>query len=265
MMAREVNFDVSGIVPEAQAIALAVARIYLKHTHRWFVGLVCFGSAVRGGVIPGASDLDFHLYLQEEAFESIDTLRLDLGLAIQADLAHIDPTPFLYIDGGSENGTLPEGHVGPIPGTYHLIAGKMPLAEATDDQLYNQARWALAQLTPLPPFVSEGLLHHGHGRGQIALTVRALCQIVWPVLYQVCCLRHGDGVRVWRLAKQDVITLLPSAEPMGHAIRAFNQAVWKYYPLENSVHDALKVIETGVSFLQTVADWVSANGIRSES
>ena len=264
-MEREVNFDVSGIVPEAQTIAVAVARIYWKYTQPWFVGLACFGSAVKGGVIPGASDLDFHLYLQEAAFESIDTLRLDVGLAIQADLAQIDPTPFRYIDGGAENGILPEGHVGPIPGNYHLIAGKLPLAEATADELYNQARWALNQLTPLPSFVSDGLLHHGHGRGQLALTVRALCQIVWPVLYQVCCLYQGDALRVWRLPKQDVIALLPIVEPIGQAIRFFHQAVWKYYPLENSVNDALKVIETGVGFLQAVANWASVNGIRSET
>ena len=109
------------------------------------------------------------------------------------------------------------------------------------------------------------MVHHGHGRGQLALTVRTLCQVVWPVLYQVCCLRHGNGVRVWRLPKQEVIRLLPGVEPMGQAIRAFHQAVRNYYPLENSVHEALQVIETGVGFLQTVADWVSANGIRTET
>ena len=258
----KVGFDVSGLIPEAQAPASAVAHIFWKHTQRWFVGLACFGSAVKGGVIPGASDIDFHLYLEEAAFTSTDSLRLDVALAIQADLAHINPAPFRYIDGGAERGVLPEGHVGPIPGNYHLIAGRLPLAEATAEQLRAQARWSLARLTPLPAFVSEGLLHHGEGRGQLALTVRPLCQVVWPVLYQVCCLGQSDALRVWQLPKPEVIALLPPEGPMGQAIQAFNRAVWAYYPLETSIDDALKVIKTGVGFLQAVADWASASGFR---
>jgi hypothetical protein len=52
---------------------------------------------------------------------------------------------------------------------------------------------------------------------------------------------------------------------MGQAIRTFDQAVWKYYLLEYSVDDALKVIESGVGFLREAVDWASANGIRAES
>ena len=259
---RKVRFDVSGLIPEAQDTAIAVARIFWEHTQPWFVGLVCFGSAVKGGFIPGASDIDFHLYLQDAAFTSADALRLEVALAIHSDLAQINPAPFRYIDGGAERGTLPEGHVGPIPGNYHLIAGRLPLAEATAEQLQAQARWSLARLTPLPAFVSEGLLHHGEGRGQLALTVRALCQVTWPVLYQVCCLGQVDALRVWQLPKQEVIALLSPDEPMGRAIRTFNRAVWAYYPTEDSVDEALKVIETGVGFLQAATDWASARGIR---
>ncbi|MCE7986682.1 MAG: hypothetical protein DYG89_36375 [Caldilinea sp. CFX5] len=256
-IAKKVTFDVSGLIPEAQAIAREVAAIYWKHTHPWFVGLVCFGSAVKGGVIPGASDIDFHLNLAAAAFTATDVLRLDIALAIQADLAQINPAPFRYIDGGAETGRLPEGHIGPIPGTYHLIAGREPMAEATLAQVQAQARWSLARLDPLPAFVSEGLLQHGTGRGQLALTVRTLCQTVWPTLYHVCCLRQADAIRVWQLPKPAVIALLPPDEPLGRTIRTFNQAVWRYYPLETSLADAFQVIQTGVDFLQAVKDWAT--------
>jgi hypothetical protein len=192
----KITFDVSGLIPEAQNVAREVSAIYWQHTQPWFVGLACFGSAVKGGVIPGASDIDFHLYLEDVAFTATNVLRLDIALAIQADLAQINPAPFRYIDGGAETGWLPEGHMGSIPGTYHLIAGRDPIAKATVAQVQAQARWSLARITPLPPFVSEGLLQHGAGRGQLALTVRSLCQVVWPTLYQVCCLRQADAMQV---------------------------------------------------------------------
>jgi hypothetical protein len=258
---KQITFDVSGLIPEAQDTASASARIFWKHTQPWFVGLTCFGSAVKGGFIPGVSDIDFHLYLQDAAFTSAGKLRLEIALAIHSDLAQINPAPFRYIDGGAERGPLPEGHVGPIPGNYHLIAGRLPLAEATAEQLQAQARWSLSRLAPIPEFVSEDLLHHGEGRGQLALTVRVLCQVIWPVLYQVCCLDQADALRVWQLPKQEVIALLPQDEPLGQSIDAFNQAVWAYYPSETSVDAALHVIERGVGFLQAAKDWASARGI----
>ncbi len=252
---KQATFDLSGLIPEARNVAREVAAIYWKHTQPWFVGLVCFGSAVKGGLIPGASDIDFHLNLAAAAFTATDVLRLDIALAIQADLAAINPAPFCYIDGGAETGKLPEGHIGPIPGTYHLLAGREPTAEATLAQVQAQARWSLTRLDPLPAFVSEGLLQHGTGRGQLALTVRALCQMVWPTLYHVCCLRQVDAIRVWQLPKPAVIALLPPEEPLGRTIRALNQAVWCYYPLETSLTDALQVIQSGVDFLQAAKDW----------
>jgi len=263
-IAKQVTFDVSGLIPEAQTLASEVAAIYWKHTHPWFVGLVCFGSAVKGGLIPGASDIDFHLNLEAAAFTATDVLRLDIALAIQADLAAINPAPFRYIDGGAETGRLPEGHIGPIPGTYYLLAGREPMAEATLAQVQAQARWSLARIDPLPAFVSEGLLQHGAGRGQLALTVRALCQTVWPALYHVCCLRQADAIQVWQLPKPAVIALLPPDEPLGRTMRAFNQAVWTYYPLETSLADALQVIKSGVDFLQAVKEWTSEFNHSSE-
>ena len=148
-------FDLSGVVPEARSVAQAVAAVYWRHTHPWFVGLICFGSAVRGDVMAGVSDIDFHLYLKPSIFVAADghenVLPLEILLKLHRDLAKIDPAPFRYIDGGAETDFIPEGHIGPIPGNYHLIAGLLPIAEATNEQVKWQARQELAGLKPLPP------------------------------------------------------------------------------------------------------------------
>jgi hypothetical protein len=241
-----------------------VAEVYLRHTRPWFVGLACFGSAVRGGIIPGASDIDFHLFLELEAFTPDGVLPLELALAIHRDLARVDPAPFRYIDGGAETGVLPEGHVGPVPGTYHVIAGRMPLAEATAEQLRAQARWSLARLNPVPAFVPEGLLHHGAGRGQLAVTVRQYTQLVWPVLYQVLCLQAEGPITVWQLPKHRAVALMPPGTAMGKAIRAFDAAVRRYYPTEEGVEEALAVIEAWAGFLRMVAAWFGARNQMNE-
>jgi hypothetical protein len=219
---------------------------------------------VRGGVIPGVSDIDFHLYLEPSAFVEADgehnVLPLELGLAIYRDLAKLDPAPFCYIDGGAETDLIPADHIGPIPGNYHLIAGRLPVAEATNAQVMAQARQALARLEALPPFVAEALLQHGAGRGALAYTVRAFCQTVWPVVYQVACLLEEDALAAWCLPKERVVNLLPSEQPIGQSARAFDTAMRRYYPTEASVEDALAVIATGVHFLEAASAWAPSAG-----
>ena len=257
-------FDVSGLVPEARDIAQAAAAIYWKHTQPWFVGLACFGSAVRGDMILGISDIDFHLYLQPSAFIAADgnqnILPLELGLAIHRDLAQVNPAPFRYIDGGVETDHLPEGHIGPIPGNYHLLAGVLPYNEATNAQVKELAQEKLNRLKSLPSFVSDALLQHGTGRGDLSLTVRQVCQTVWPIIYQVTSLQQDDALEVWRLPKHRIIHYFPVEHTLGWTIREFNTAMWLYYPTETSIDAALNLIKAGVNVLQCASDWWLTTG-----
>ena len=257
-------FDVSGLVPEARPVAQAVAAIYWQHTQPWFVGLACFGSAVRGDVIAGVSDIDFHLYLQPSIFVEADgnqnILPLELGLAIYRDLAQLNPAPFRYIDGGAETDHLPEGHIGPIPGNYRLLAGVLPYAEATNAQVKVLAQQELNHLQPLPAFVSDALLQSGTGRGDLSHTVRQLCQTVWPVIYHVASLQQKDALMVWRLPKNRVIHLFSVENTLGKTIRAFNATMRLYYPAEAVVDLALDLIRAGVNVLQTVSHWWLTTG-----
>jgi hypothetical protein len=109
----------------------------------------------------------------------------------------------------------------------------------------------------MPPFLTEGLLHHGQGRGQLALTVRTFSQSVWPVLFQVLCLQQDDPLAVWRLPREQAVGLLAPDSLMGQQIRAFHAAVRAYYPAESSLEDALAVISHGVAFMETARAWVA--------
>jgi hypothetical protein len=175
------------------------AAIYLRHTQPWFVGLLIHGSALKGGLIPGCSDIDLHLYLDEAAFTADGQLPLDLCLAIHRDLATVDPAPFRYLQCVALSRTLPPDYTGPIPGAYHVIAGTLPVPEATDQQLCDAARKALTMLQPVPQFITHALLERGGGR--LASCVRLLCTDVWSTLYHVLALQQGDAIGVWNLAR----------------------------------------------------------------
>lgn len=248
-----ISFDISPLVPEARVVAAAAARTYLRLTEPWFVGLLSHGSALKGGFIPGCSDVDFQLYLDPAAFSEAGVLPFELSAAIQRDLAQIDPRPFSYIQCYAHPCALPAGQVGPIPGAYALLAGRLPVPEATEHVLLESARRTLSRLQPCPEHLRSGLLEHGDGRLQ--QHVRWLCTDVWPVLYQLLTLRTGEPMAVWRLPKPDAIALLPEAEPAGHAIRAFDAATHAYYPAQSSVEAALAVLRGGLAFRRSVCMW----------
>ena len=93
------NLDMSRVVPVARPVVEAAARVYLRHTDRWLIGLLIHGSALKGGFIPGCSDIDLQIYLKPEAFTVYNQLPLEICSIIQRDLARIDPQPFQYIQG----------------------------------------------------------------------------------------------------------------------------------------------------------------------
>ncbi len=250
------TFNVSPLVPEARPIALEAARVYLEHTRPWFIGLLIHGSALKGGVIPGCSDIDFKLYLKDSAFESGGNLPLDLSLAIHRDLCRINPAPFQYIQCFALPEHLKEDEkrdMLPIPGTYHMLLGTLPVPEATPEQVREKAARFFQELQPRLFDITNDLLHHGGGR--LARDVRLLCTIVWPTLYNVLTLQADDPLEVWKLPKEAAIALLPEDESPGKEIRVFYERVQAYYLREPSIETALGVIEQGVRFLEAARFW----------
>jgi len=81
----------------------------------------------------------------------------------------------------------PEGHTGPIPGAYPILAGRLPVAEATRNQLQESARKRIATLNPLPKYIVDSLLESGKGR--LSWNIRWLCTDVWPTVYQALILQ----------------------------------------------------------------------------
>jgi hypothetical protein len=245
--------DTSRLVPEARVIVEAAAASYLRHTQPWFLALLVHGSALKGGFIPGCSDIDFQLFLDEQAFGGRGELPLATCLAIQRDLAQIDPAPFRYIQGKAFSAVLPSEHTGPVPRAYLLLAGKLPVAEATKEQLWESARSRISTLSALPPYLAPSLLQYGKGR--LAWHIRWLCTDVWPTMYQALVLQGHDPFSVWNLPKPQAIALFPPETSLGQTLRAFERAVHSYYPSEESTEEGLAVITTGVTFLRAVQSW----------
>lgn len=249
--------DVSALVPEAREIVEQTARAYLRHTAPWFVGLLAHGSSVKGGFIAGCSDIDLHLYLTRDAFSWHGQIPSSIAVPIQNDLRNIDPSPFRYIQCYSLSDTLRPGWVGPIPATYHMVAGKRPVPEATAPQLYDAARRALDSLDPNPQHVVSAML--GQGGGRVGRNIRLLCTEVWPVVFQVLTVGADEPIGVWSLNKVDAIEQLPEGEIKSWA-RQFHEGVLAYYPDEANLEAAKSVVDSGFGFLDAAQRWWKTAG-----
>ncbi|MFJ7978741.1 nucleotidyltransferase domain-containing protein [Lysinibacillus xylanilyticus] len=239
------------IQEEAKKIVEKVAFIYQYHTREDFIGLIVHGSVVKGGIIPGSSDIDFHIYLKETAFEKQGILPLELYLKIHRDLSKIDTKPFSYIQCEALTDKLPEGFVGPVPGAYQIVAGRLPVKEASNEQLKQTALQSLNDLTVVPKYFSTLL---DHGKERLTRVVRLLNTQVSPTIYHVLSLVHQDAIEVWQMPKNKAIHLLPEEEMKKFAIQ-FYECAKRYYPDEISVNDALGMIENGAKFFGSVNLW----------
>lgn len=245
-------YNVADLRLETRTIVEKVSDIYVKHTKPWFIGLVVHGSAVKGGFISGCSDIDFVLYVEDKALNERQELPLSITMAIHRELATIDIAPFRYIQFRVATPSHRAfGNV--IPGTYLLVAGRLLQPEISNEQLLELCKVGLTELDPDRIIASHRLLDHGEGRLQ--RIVRGVCTVVYPVLFQVLSIQHGDGYRIWNLNKFEAIELLPEDSVLGDKIQAFYSAVRRYYPNETDVDDALETIEYGVDFLKTAKQW----------
>ena len=251
------TLNLSGVQPVARPMVEAVSAVYLRHVRPWLIGLMIHGSALKGSFIPGCSDIDLHVYLNDAAFTAQGQLPLELCLSIQQELAQIDPTPFQYIQWYALPPRLPAHRLGPVPGAYQMLIGSLPVPEATEPQLREAARAALTELQSPPEYITRDLLQSGGGK--LERLVRLVCTDVWPALYQMLTLQEEDAVRVWGLPKEQAIALVASETVQGQAIRAFYAQVYAYYTVQASVACALQVLSSAAAFLSASKSWWEEN------
>lgn len=255
--------DVWALRPEAQRVALQAANVYLEYTRPWMIGLLAHGSALKGDFIPGCSDVDLQLYLRDDAFDADGRMPFDLSFWIQRSLSVIDLGPFAYIQCYALPVTPREGWIGPIPGAYHMIFGRLPRPEATADGLRESAINALSTMRPVPNDIANSLLTFSPAR--LERHARFLCTDIWPSIHHVLTLDGSDPFAAWRLPKTEAIEQLPTSELRDGAARFFQTTRRAFDPESSRLYDTARwingltdVIWEGVEFRKAVARWYQA-------
>jgi hypothetical protein len=256
---QQLAFDVTPLVPAAQKIVRAVSYLFWREFGSQLIGVLVYGSALKGGEIPGCGDIDIRIYVERAAVDEYGAPLLEQALRLQRSLAKIDIKPFLYVQTyvtavGVENERT-RGDIGPVAGAYHMVYGRLPEPEATTEQIVQQAHATLARVAFLASDKTQALLD----QGKLERSLQLLCTDVWPALYSVLTLQSDEPAAIWCQSKPAVMNMLPRQTPMGLEIHRFHQCLVEYYSDEPTLSAALAAMEHGIRFLQAVAQWYTGS------
>ena len=219
-------------------------------------GIVLHGSAVKGGGIPGFSDIDFMLFLSPDCFDDQAALPDELAFAIQE---RIGPLPwreagFLYPQAYFHDAhRLPYWWTGPIPGAHRVLWGRVPPEAAPTAEGLRAA--SLRYLGEELPRNIASSVHNFADADDATLPrrVRLLGSIVTPTVFSLAGYDADDVLELWALPKLEALERLAGRYPDtdGPALaRRFYDNVRTLYGGAFDADLGRETFRTGVAFLR---------------
>ena len=215
--------------------AIASLRKEFVEACRWvfrenLVAIINKGSTVKGGFIPGLSDMDLHVYLKDDAFAYSDFLKLELGLSLQEKM---DELIRKYDLGGGPvqvmviNVSKPRDWSGPLPGTYIVLyGGECPEPSPTAEAMLEYDRANLQN-----PHYGYGLVNSLVDKNSDLLAgyVRRLNTAVTPTLYRVLSILTRKPFKAWKMTRFEVLEALEQLDI--EDVRKFAELARKFYEI----------------------------------
>ena len=219
-------------------------------------GIVLHGSALKGGGIPGYSDVDFMVFLAPVCFDESGTLLDHLVFAIQE---RIGPLPwreagFLYPQAYFYDARrLPDWWTGPIPGAHRVLWGRLPPEVVpTAEGLRADSLRFLKHV--LPQYIARDLGGFADADdASLPRRVRLLGTRVMPAILALLGHDAGDPLALWALPKFEALRLLEERYPDDEGprlARRFFEDVRRLYGGAFDADLGRRTFRTGIAFLR---------------
>jgi hypothetical protein len=219
-------------------------------------GIILHGSAVKGGVIPGYSDIDFMVFLTPNAFEDSGRLSDEAAFTMQE---RIGPMPWREAGFGYPQAyfydarRLPEWWTGPVPGAFRALVGELPdAAKATEEGLRSGARRFLSETLPgrLNGMVSN---YADSADEQLPRRVRLLGTDLTPAVLSLASLHTDDLLALWGKTKLQALAIIEKAYPDADGpafAKHFYEQVERLFGGDFDVALGRDTFRTGVAFMR---------------
>lgn len=219
-------------------------------------GIVLHGSALKGGRIPGFSDVDFMVFLTSDCFTEQGVLPDELVFAIQErigplrcqEIGILDPQAYFY-----DARRLPSWWTGPVPGAHRVLWGKLPpQAMPTAERLRESSLSYLKNELPQQILTDVTNFADAHDP-TLPKRVRLLATRVTPTIFALAGHDADDVLEVWALPKFDALRRLEARHPddPGPGLaREFFEKVRRLYGQQFDPDLGRKTFRIGIGFLR---------------
>ena len=218
--------------------------------------IVFHGSALKGGSIPGFSDIDFMVFLTPESFDDRGDLPDESAFAMQE---RIGPLPWQqagFLDAQAyfyDARRLPPWWTGPIPGAHRVLLGELPVGVTpTGERLRASSLRFLEE--ELPKRITQSVRNFADADdATLPRRIRLLCTNVTPALFAMQSSEVEEVLELWALPKDAALRLLEARYPNadGPALaRRFYEDVRRLYSGEFDAELGRMTFRTGVAFLR---------------
>lgn len=226
-------------------------------------GVIVHGSVVKGGAIPGFSDVDFMVFLGPVSFAEDGWLCDDDVFAFQERIGPLPwrETGFMVPQAYFHDARrMPDWWTGPAPGSYRVLWGDFPTDLLPTDERMKQASRRFLRET-LPDYIRRDLGGYVDS-GDVGLhrRVRLLGTSVTPTIFALLAQEAEDALAIWALSKFDALAQLeerhPDEEGPTLARRFYSNVAGLYGEDRFNATLARETFRLGVRFLR----WAEAVG-----
>lgn len=221
-------------------------------------GIVLHGSALKGGGIPGYSDIDFMVFLAPDCFNERGELPDESSFAMQERIASLAwrEAGFLYPQAYFYDARcLPAWWTGPVPGAHRVLWGRLPREAApTAEGLRAAALWFLKN--ELPRAIATDVASFVDADdASLPRRVRLLGTRVTPAIFALAGHDAQDVMELWAQPKLGALAHLEARYPNAEGpvlARRFFEIVGRLYGGEFDADLGRQAFRTGVAFLRWV-------------
>jgi hypothetical protein len=219
-------------------------------------GIVLHGSALKGGGIPGFSDIDFMVFLAPGCFTEQGVLPDELVFAIQErigplrcqEIGILDPQAYFY-----DARRLPSWWTGPIPGAHRVLWGNVPPeATPTAERLRQSSLFFLKNELPQKILTDVTNFADAHDP-TLPRRVRLLATRITPTIFALAGHDAEDVTELWALPKFEALRRLEARYPdaLGPGLaREFFENVRRLYGRQFDPDLGRKTFRIGIAFLR---------------
>ena len=223
-------------------------------------GIVIHGSAVKGGGIPGYSDVDFMVFVTPDCFDGDGQLPDGAAFALQE---RIGPLPWREAGYGYPQANfydarrLPSWWTGPAPGAYRVPHGRLPPeATPTAEGLRGSSlRFLKEELAQRISWSVRNFIDADDAT--LPRRVRLLGTDVTPAIFALAGHDAEHSLELWALPKLEALARLEAMYPDAHELalaRRFFQNVEQLYAEEFDADLGRETFRLGIGFLRWVEE-----------